>query len=173
MKKNGSQGQQKTYLIALKLAQFEFIKELNGFLPILLLDDIFDKLDQNRVEQIIKLVSGNNFGQIFITDTSRERMNNILDRTGLNFQFLNWNNLPILSGYSGINLRDNLILEHFMRKSNTQKIGEVISDYLKELRIDKKVLEARVINSWPSVVGLTIARQTEKFIFVMVYFMFM
>lgn len=49
-----------------------------------------------------------------------------------------------------------------MRKSNTQTIGEVISDYLRELRIDKKVLEARVINSWPSVVGPTIARQTEK-----------
>lgn len=49
-----------------------------------------------------------------------------------------------------------------MRKSNTQKIGEVISDYLKDLRIDKKVLETRLINSWPSIVGPTIARQTDK-----------
>jgi DNA replication and repair protein RecF len=85
MKKMGSQGQQKTYLIALKLAQFEFISELNGSLPILLLDDIFDKLDQNRVEQIIKLVSGNKFGQIFITDTSRERLNSILNVTGIDY----------------------------------------------------------------------------------------
>ncbi|MGF1584234.1 MAG: DNA replication/repair protein RecF [Bacteroidales bacterium] len=85
MKKIGSQGQQKTYLIALKLAQFEFISELNGSLPILLLDDIFDKLDQNRVEQIIKLVSGNKFGQIFITDTSRERLDSILNATGIEY----------------------------------------------------------------------------------------
>ena len=95
MKKNGSQGQQKTYLIALKLAQFEFIKDLNGFLPSLLLDDIFDKLDQNRVEQIIKLVSDNNFGQIFITDTSRQRMNSILEGTGIEFSIFDLkNNLP-------------------------------------------------------------------------------
>lgn len=85
MKKNGSQGQQKTYLIALKLAQFEFISNLNGFLPILLLDDIFDKLDQNRVEQIIRLVSENNFGQIFITDTNRERLDKIMKETGIGF----------------------------------------------------------------------------------------
>jgi DNA replication and repair protein RecF len=85
MKKRGSQGQQKTYLIALKFAQFEFIRNLNGLLPILLLDDIFDKLDQHRVEQIIKLVSDNNFGQIFITDTSRERLNTILSGTGIEF----------------------------------------------------------------------------------------
>ncbi len=85
IKKNGSQGQQKTYLIALKLAQFDFISRLNGFHPILLLDDIFDKLDENRVEQIIKLVSENNFGQIFITDTSRQRLENILNKTGIGF----------------------------------------------------------------------------------------
>ncbi len=85
MKRSGSQGQQKTYLIALKLAQFEFIKELNGFHPILLLDDIFDKLDQNRVEQIIRLVSDNRFGQIFITDTSKERLDRILKGNGIEF----------------------------------------------------------------------------------------
>jgi len=80
IKKAGSQGQKKTFLIALKLAQFEFIKELSGVNPVLLLDDIFDKLDQNRVEQFIKLVADNNFGQIFITDTSYERLNDILQR---------------------------------------------------------------------------------------------
>jgi DNA replication and repair protein RecF len=85
VRKTGSQGQQKTYLLALKLAQFDFIREVNGFLPILLLDDIFDKLDHDRVEQIIKLVSDNNFGQIFITDTSRQRINNILDKTGIEY----------------------------------------------------------------------------------------
>jgi DNA replication and repair protein RecF len=85
IKKGGSQGQQKTYLIALKFAQLDFISKLNGFHPILLLDDIFDKLDENRVEQIIKLVSENNFGQIFITDTSRARVENILNKTGIGF----------------------------------------------------------------------------------------
>lgn len=78
MKKIGSQGQQKTYLIALKLAQFEFITKVSGIKPILLLDDIFDKLDKNRVEQIVKLVSGDQFGQIFITDTNREHLDAIL-----------------------------------------------------------------------------------------------
>jgi DNA replication and repair protein RecF len=88
MKKSGSQGQQKTYLIALKLAQFDFISNLNGFHPILLLDDIFDKLDEGRVEQIIKLVADNSFGQIFITDTSRRRLQDILSDTGIGFSII-------------------------------------------------------------------------------------
>lgn len=75
MKKFGSQGQQKTYLIALKLAQFEFMKQINRMKPILLLDDLFDKLDSNRVQKIIELVSDNNFGQIFITDTDKKHIN--------------------------------------------------------------------------------------------------
>lgn len=78
IKRVGSQGQNKTYLIALKLAQFNFIKEISGTCPILLLDDIFDKLDTNRVKQIIKLVSEDNFGQIFITDTNREHLDEII-----------------------------------------------------------------------------------------------
>lgn len=74
----GSQGQNKTYLIALKLAQFAFLAEKGQTTPILLLDDIFDKLDAARVEQIIKLVSGDSFGQIFITDTNRKYLDEIL-----------------------------------------------------------------------------------------------
>lgn len=73
IKKFGSQGQQKSFLIALKLAQFDFIKKQSGVNPILLLDDIFDKLDENRVAQIIALVNDENFGQLFITDTHAER----------------------------------------------------------------------------------------------------
>jgi DNA replication and repair protein RecF len=88
MKKSGSQGQQKTYLIALKLAQFDFISKLNGFHPVLLLDDIFDKLDEKRVEQILRLVSDNKFGQIFITDTSRRRLETILSNTGTGFTII-------------------------------------------------------------------------------------
>jgi len=78
IKKFGSQGQQKSFLIALKLAQFDFIKQQSGVSPILLLDDIFDKLDENRVAQIINLVDDQHFGQIFISDTHAERTENIV-----------------------------------------------------------------------------------------------
>lgn len=82
IKREGSQGQNKTYLIALKLAQFDFLKRTGSHTtPLLLLDDIFDKLDATRVEQIVKLVAGDNFGQIFITDTNREHLDNILRKT--------------------------------------------------------------------------------------------
>jgi DNA replication and repair protein RecF len=80
IKKFGSQGQKKTYLVALKLAQFDFMKEISGLTPILLLDDIFDKLDKNRVEQIVKLVADDHFGQIFITDTNREHLDQMIER---------------------------------------------------------------------------------------------
>ncbi|MBU2949407.1 DNA replication and repair protein RecF [Tamlana agarivorans] len=73
IKKFGSQGQQKSFLIALKLAQFDFLKAQSGVNPILLLDDIFDKLDEQRVSQIIKLVDDENFGQLFISDTHADR----------------------------------------------------------------------------------------------------
>ena len=78
IKKFGSQGQQKSFLIALKLAQFDFIKQQSGVPPILLLDDIFDKLDENRVAQIISMVDDENFGQLFISDTHPERTENIV-----------------------------------------------------------------------------------------------
>ena len=81
IKKFGSQGQQKSYLIALKLAQFEFIKQQSNIIPILLFDDIFDKLDENRVLQIIELVNNDEFGQIFITDTHSERTENIVKQS--------------------------------------------------------------------------------------------
>ena len=78
IKKFGSQGQQKSFLVALKLAQFDFIKQQNGVPPILLLDDIFDKLDENRVAQIIELVDDEQFGQLFISDTHAERTENVV-----------------------------------------------------------------------------------------------
>lgn len=79
MKREGSQGQNKTFVIALKLAQFNYLcKTASMQKPILLLDDVFDKLDSNRVEQIVKLVSGDSFGQIFLTDTNRDHLDKIL-----------------------------------------------------------------------------------------------
>lgn len=80
IKREGSQGQNKTYLVALKLAQFDFLRRMGMTEPLLLLDDIFDKLDASRVEQIIKLVAGDSFGQIFITDTNREHLDRILHK---------------------------------------------------------------------------------------------
>lgn len=82
MRREGSQGQQKTFVISLKLAQFSFLKRAHGqAVPLLLLDDIFDKLDATRVGQIVHLVSSEEFGQIFITDTNREHLDKILSDT--------------------------------------------------------------------------------------------
>tara|TARA_B110000091_G_C13745807_1_gene445401 strand:- start:269 stop:1348 length:1080 start_codon:yes stop_codon:yes gene_type:complete len=86
IKKFGSQGQQKSFLIALKFAQFEFIKQQSNLVPILLLDDIFDKLDENRVSQIIDLVNKDEFGQIFITDTHSERTEDIVKQSNKPYQ---------------------------------------------------------------------------------------
>lgn len=85
MRKIGSQGQNKTFLIALKLAQFAFLASKASTQPILLLDDIFDKLDSERVEKIIHLVSGDLFGQIFITDTNRKYLDRILEAIGKDY----------------------------------------------------------------------------------------
>lgn len=87
MKREGSQGQNKTFVISLKLAQFDFLKRTNAkTTPLLLLDDIFDKLDAQRVEQIISLVAGDEFGQIFITDTNREHLDQILSASSHDYK---------------------------------------------------------------------------------------
>ena len=87
MKREGSQGQNKTFVIALKLAQFDFLKRTNSrTTPLLLLDDIFDKLDAQRVEQIVKLVAGDDFGQIFITDTNRDHLDQILSASSHDYK---------------------------------------------------------------------------------------
>ncbi|MBQ9230444.1 MAG: DNA replication and repair protein RecF [Prevotella sp.] len=87
MKREGSQGQNKTFAIALKLAQFDFLKRTaSKTTPLLLLDDIFDKLDAERVEQIVRLVSGDAFGQIFITDTNRDHLDQILKASALDYK---------------------------------------------------------------------------------------
>ncbi|MBP5536659.1 MAG: DNA replication/repair protein RecF [Bacteroidales bacterium] len=80
-KKFGSQGQQKTFVLSLKLAQFEYIKQHCGVSPILLLDDIFDKLDMPRVKQLIQLVGSDRFGQVFLSDTQPGRIEAIFDET--------------------------------------------------------------------------------------------
>ena len=89
IKKFGSQGQQKSFLIALKLAQFDFIKKIAGVPPIVLLDDVFDKLDQNRVGLIMQLVEENHFGQIFLSDTHEDRTMEALKTTQLSYKIFN------------------------------------------------------------------------------------
>ena len=93
MRREGSQGQNKTYVIALKLAQFKFLKRTaSQTTPLLLLDDIFDKLDSSRVEQIVRLVSSDNFGQIFITDTNRDHLDQILSSSHLDYKIFHVDN---------------------------------------------------------------------------------
>ena len=78
IKKDGSQGQKKTFFVSLKLAQYQFLSRKSNSLPLLVLDDIFDRLDESRVKEIIQLVSGPDFGQIFISDTNRQSLDRIL-----------------------------------------------------------------------------------------------
>ncbi|HEY0897808.1 MAG TPA: DNA replication/repair protein RecF [Sphingobacteriaceae bacterium] len=86
LKKFGSQGQQKSFLIALKLAQYTYLHQQKGFKPLLLLDDIFDKLDDNRTRKLMQMVSEKDFGQIFITDTSRHRIQSIFEEINVAVQ---------------------------------------------------------------------------------------
>ena len=95
MKREGSQGQNKTFAVALKLAQFDFLKRTaSRTTPLLLLDDIFDKLDSDRVERIVEIVSASGFGQIFVTDTNRDHLDKILARSGGDYKIFevkgNW-----------------------------------------------------------------------------------
>jgi DNA replication and repair protein RecF len=92
MKKFGSQGQQKSFLIALKLAQYTFLYQQKGYKPILLLDDIFDKLDESRTHKLMTMVSDNDFGQVFITDTSADRITRIFNGLGIEISLFNVDN---------------------------------------------------------------------------------
>ena len=97
IKREGSQGQHKTFVIALKLAQFSFLKRTaSNTTPLLLLDDIFDKLDARRVEQIVRLVSSEEYGQIFITDTNRDHLDQILSAGQFDYKLFNVENGEIM-----------------------------------------------------------------------------
>ena len=85
IKKTGSQGQQKSFLIAMKLAQIDFMQKKISLKPILLLDDIFDKLDDKRVQRIISFANNGLFGQVFITDTHKQRTEEILNTSKMEY----------------------------------------------------------------------------------------
>ena len=87
LKKFGSQGQQKTFLVAMKMAHFDIIKDVKGYKPILLLDDIFDKLDTYRIKQLVKMIADDAFGQIFITDAREERTKSVLRELNMEASF--------------------------------------------------------------------------------------
>jgi len=89
IKRVGSQGQRKSFVIALKLAQFQYLTEYNGLKPILLLDDIFDKLDTERGSNLIALIASGHFEQIFITDTNKSRLENILEKANKEYKIFN------------------------------------------------------------------------------------
>ena len=80
IRRYGSQGQQKSFLVSLKFAQYELMKKNYGFAPVLLLDDVFDKLDMSRISNLLEMVASNDFGQIFITDSNKVRMEGIVDK---------------------------------------------------------------------------------------------
>jgi len=89
VKKFGSQGQQKSYLIALKFAQYDYLKDSQGLNPILLLDDIFDKLDENRVKHIVSMVTSQDLGQMFISDTHADRTEEVVKQHAEQYKIIN------------------------------------------------------------------------------------
>ena len=86
LKRVGSQGQQKSFVVAIRLAQFEYNYQKIGYKPILLLDDVFDKLDDQRVRKLVQLVGDNHFGQVFVTDTQRQRIESLFEDTDINYR---------------------------------------------------------------------------------------
>ena len=87
MKKTGSQGQQKSFVLALKFAEFELLKSMINFNPLFLIDDLFDKLDKTRVISIISFITKNDFGQIFITDTDLDRIKLIINEIDVDYKY--------------------------------------------------------------------------------------
>ncbi len=153
IKREGSQGQNKTYLVALKLAQFDFLKRTGTTVPLLLLDDIFDKLDASRVEQIIKLVAGDNFGQIFITDTNREHLDRILHKVGSDYKMFRVEQGTVAEMNGG----------RVMKRNNAEQIGELIRHYFSQESLESPLNEQRrLISAWPQVLGPAIASYTRE-----------
>ena len=128
----GSQGQQKSFLIALKLAQFDFLARRTDRQPILLLDDIFDKLDAERVTQLIELVNTHHFGQIFLSDTDRERTSAICRRS--------------------TKIQRSSTSKPMGRKDNLESIGDVLKNVVRKYSLEK-VEDARVKELWAEFLG--------------------
>lgn len=92
IRRYGSQGQQKSFLVSLKFAQYELMKKRYGFAPVLLLDDVFDKLDMGRISNLLQMVASKDFGQIFITDSNKVRMAGIVDNLTMDRAYFDTSN---------------------------------------------------------------------------------
>ena len=145
LRKYGSQGQQKSFLIALKLAQYALVAQAKGEKPILLLDDLFDKLDAGRVEQLIRLVGDDGFGQIFITDCNPTRLRTILDKTGDDYSLFTVEN-------GGIG----------MKRSKTVTVGELLDEFFQRPYVAAKVAEGRLRDTWREIVGPAADAETTE-----------
>jgi DNA replication and repair protein RecF len=99
LKKFGSQGQQKTFVLALKLAQYDILNAKLGVKPILMLDDLFDRIDGNRVQAIMDKVSQGTYGQVFITDTSVDRVPSMVDKLNIEVRIFDTNQQSIKSEF--------------------------------------------------------------------------
>ena len=152
IKKEGSQGQNKTYLVALKLAQFDFLKRTGWTVPLLLLDDIFDKLDASRVEQIVKLVAGDNFGQIFITDTNRGHLDRILHKVGSDYKIFRVEEAQFK--------KRRLI----MKRNDAEQIGKLIQQFLRQESLESPLNEQRLLDAWPQILGPAAAYTSNLYI---------
>ena len=147
LRKYGSQGQQKSFLIALKLAQYTIVAEAKGERPILLLDDLFDKLDAGRVEQLIRLVSDDAFGQILITDCNPTRLR------------------PLLGGRRHRDAgTDGRGIQHpgIMRRTKTMLMGDLLEEFFKRPYVAAKVAEGKLPDTWREIVGDRAAEITTE-----------
>ena len=157
LRKYGSQGQQKSFLIALKLAQYTIVAQEKGERPILLLDDLFDKLDAGRVEQLIRLVSDDAFGQILITDCNPTRLKTILDKAGGDYAL-----------FGGRRHRDTGAdsrgIQHpgIMRRTKTMLMGDLLEEFFKRPYIAAKVAEGKLPDTWREIVGDRAAEVTTE-----------
>ena len=152
IKKEGSQGQNKTYLVALKLAQFDFLKRTGRTVPLLLLDDIFDKLDASRVEQIVKLVAGDNFGQIFITDTNRGHLDRILHKVGSDYKIFR---------VKRVQFKKRRLI---MKRNDAEQIGKLIQQFLRQESLESPLNEQRLLDAWPQILGPAAAYTSNLYI---------
>lgn len=151
IKREGSQGQNKTFVIALKLAQFYFLKRTGSkTTPILLLDDVFDKLDAQRVEQIVKIVAGDEFGQIFLTDTNRDHLDRILSSSSLDYRLF----MLITATLCQRRLP--------MFKRDVQTLADILQKCLRQDGLETPLQQKRLIDSWDKVVGKIIAGYTAE-----------
>ena len=166
MKRFGSQGQQKSYLVSLRLAQLSFIEEATGVKPILLLDDIFDKMDEKRAEALLSRVTNGTFGQVFITDTHLGRVPALFEATGRTSGCLKFikakspadNDVPMKRRRPP--LRNSTDYER--QENSSRPLAEVIQHFLRISSMQGKLDEVEVKEAWKEVFGPAVENRTRR-----------